>query len=183
MVRLVEAMQARPDLGVVALVVSNLPGVAGLGKARALGVPTHVEDHRAYAGDRARFETVLTGVLSEARIDVLCLAGFMRILTAPFVSRYAARMLNIHPSLLPKFRGLDTHSRALAAGETEHGCTVHLVTPELDDGPVLGQGTVPVLADDTPETLAKRVQAMEHRLYPAVLYRYLEGTKAPLHLS
>ena len=181
MVRLVESMTgdhpARP-----VLVLSNVPGAGGLAKAEAAGVPTAVVDHRAYA-DRAAFEAALTAALGPARPDLVCLAGFMRVLTGGFVAGWSGRMLNIHPSLLPKFRGLDTHARALAAGETRHGCTVHEVTPDLDAGPILGQAEVPVRPDDTAETLAARVQAAEHRLYPAVLRRVAEGERRPLHLG
>jgi phosphoribosylglycinamide formyltransferase-1 len=181
MVSLVESMvgdhPARP-----CLVISNLPDAGGLAKARALGVPTAVVDHRPYKGDRAAFEAELARVVDAARPEILCLAGFMRVLTEGFVGRYQGRMLNIHPSLLPKYRGLHTHARALAAGDAEHGCTVHEVTPELDDGPILGQARVPVLAGDTPESLAARVLVEEHRLYPAVLRRFAAGDRTPLFL-
>ncbi|WP_420398366.1 phosphoribosylglycinamide formyltransferase [Nioella sp.] len=181
MVSLVESMTgdhpARP-----CLVISNLPEAGGLAKARAMGVPTAVVDHRPFKGDRAAFETELAQVVDGARPDILCLAGFMRVLTGGFVGRYQGRMLNIHPSLLPKYRGLHTHARALEAGDAEHGCTVHEVTPELDDGPILGQARVPVLADDTPETLAARVLVEEHRLYPAVLRRFAAGDRTPILL-
>lgn len=181
MLRLVESMTgdhpARP-----VLVLSNVPGAGGLAKAEAAGVPTAVVDHRAYA-DRAAFEAALQSTLAPAQPDLICLAGFMRVLTPGFVAAWEGRMLNIHPSLLPKFRGLDTHARALAAGETRHGCTVHEVTPDLDAGPVLGQAEVPVRPDDTPDTLAARVQAAEHRLYPAVLRRVAEGDRSPLRFA
>ncbi|MEM0937772.1 MAG: phosphoribosylglycinamide formyltransferase [Pseudomonadota bacterium] len=182
MVRLVEALRVPDSPAVPALVLSNVPGVAGLVKAAALGVPATTVDHRRFAKDRAAFEAAVDRALRESHADLLCLAGFMRILTAGFVERWAGRILNIHPSLLPKYRGLDTHARVLAAGDPEHGCTVHLVTPELDDGPILGQAKLTVRAEDTPETLAARVQALEHRLYPTVLARYLAGEKAPLLL-
>ena len=120
--------------------------------------------------------------LDAARPDIICLAGFMRILTPGFVQHYQGRMLNIHPSLLPKYKGLHTHKRALEAGEAQHGCTVHLVTPELDDGPILGQASVPVQPDDTPEKLAARVLQQEHSLYPAVLRRFALGDTSPLIL-
>ncbi|MEO1676949.1 MAG: phosphoribosylglycinamide formyltransferase [Pseudomonadota bacterium] len=175
MVKLVEALQGAPDAGHAALVVSNVPGAAGLAKAEALGVPAIAVDHRAYGKDRAAFERALEAALAPYGPDILCLAGFMRVLTEGFVAPRAGRILNVHPSLLPAYRGLNTHARALAAGDTEHGCTVHLVTPELDDGPILGRARVPVDPDDTPETLATRVLAAEHRLYPAVLLRYLRG--------
>ena len=181
MVRLVESMTgAHPARPV--LVLSNRPGAGGLCRAEALGVPTAVVDHRPFGRDRAAFEAALQAALAPHRPDLLCLAGFMRVLSAAFVARWPGRILNIHPSLLPKYRGLDTHARALAAGETRHGCTVHEVTPDLDAGPVLGQAEVPVRPDDTPATLAARVQAAEHRLYPAVLRRVAEGDRRPLAL-
>jgi phosphoribosylglycinamide formyltransferase-1 len=183
MVRLVEALQAPDSPGAAVLVVSNVPGAAGLARAEALGVPVATVDHRPFGRDRAAFEAALGAALAPQAPDVICLAGFMRILTPGFVQAWAGRMLNVHPSLLPKYPGRDTHARALAAGEAEHGCTVHIVTPELDAGPILGQGRVPVQPGDTEATLAKRVQAMEHRLYPAVLRRFLEGQTAPLHLG
>lgn len=183
MVRLVEALQEADSPGAAVLVASNVPGAAGLARAEALGVPVATVDHRPFGRDRAAFEAALDAALAPHAPEVICLAGFMRILTPGFVEARAGRILNVHPSLLPKYRGRDTHARALAAGETEHGCTVHVVTPELDDGPVLGQGRVPVLPGDTAETLAARVQAMEHRLYPAVLTRILRGETAPLHLG
>lgn len=179
MVELVRSMvgdhPARP-----VLVVSNDPDAGGLARARDLGLPTAAVDHRPFKGDRAAFEDVLHATLSEARPDILCLAGFMRILTAGFIDRWEGRMLNIHPSLLPKYRGLHTHARALAAGDTEAGCSVHLVTAELDDGPILGQAHVPVEPADTAETLAARVLKAEHRLYPAVLRRFAMGERTPL---
>lgn len=163
------------------LVVSNVPGAGGLAKAAALGVPTATVDHKAYP-DRAAFEAALTEVLERARPDLICLAGFMRVLTPAFVARWAGRMLNIHPSLLPKHPGLNTHARALAAGDAEAGCTVHEVTADLDAGPILGQARVPVLPGDTPATLAARVLEMEHRLYPAVLRRVAAGDRTPVLL-
>lgn len=181
MVKLVESMTgdhpARP-----VLVLSNDPAAQGLKRAAALGVPTAAVDHRPFAQDRAGFEAALERALAPARPDILCLAGFMRILTPAFVARHAGRILNIHPSLLPKFKGLHTHARALAAGETEHGCTVHEVTADLDDGPILGQARVAVLAGDTEATLAARVLQMEHRLYPAVLRRFAAGDRTPVFL-
>ncbi len=164
------------------LVLSNDPDAGGLEKAAGLGIATAAVDHRPYAGDRGAFEAALSVPLEAARPDLICLAGFMRILTPPFIERWHGRMLNIHPSLLPKYRGLDTHARALAAGDREAGCTVHEVTANLDDGPVRGQARVPVAAGDTPETLAARVLAMEHRLYPAVLRRVAEGDPRPVLL-
>lgn len=165
------------------LVLSNDPDAAGLARAAQRGVPVASVDHRPFAGDRAAFEAALMQPLEAAQPDILCLAGFMRVLTPGFVTRWQGRMLNIHPSLLPKYRGLRTHERAIAAGDREHGCTVHEVTPELDDGPILGQARVPVLDDDTQETLAARVLEQEHRLYPAVLRRFACGSRAPLFLE
>ncbi len=154
------------------LVLSNRPGAGGLARAETLGVPTAVVDHRPFGKDRHAFEAALDQALAPFRPDILCTAGFMRILTAEFVQRREGRMLNIHPSLLPKYRGLNTHARALAAGDREAGCSVHLVTAELDGGPVLGQARVPILPGDTPETLARRVLKEEHRLFPAVLREF-----------
>lgn len=182
MVKLVESMTgdhpARP-----VLVLSNNAGASGLAKAAEMGVPTAVVDHRPFKGDREAFQEALQAELVKAAPDILCLAGFMRVLTASFVQNWQGRMLNIHPSLLPKYRGLHTHARALEAGDAEHGCTVHEVTPELDEGPILGQAVVPVRAGDTPDDLAARVLVQEHRLYPAVLRRFAEGNRETLRLS
>lgn len=182
MVALAESMvgdhPARP-----VLVLSNVPGAGGLAKARALGIPTAVVDHRAFKGDRPGFEAALTAALEPADPDVICLAGFMRILTPAFTQAWAGRVLNIHPSLLPKYPGLHTHARALAAGDAVAGCSVHEVTEDLDGGPVLGQARVPVLPGDTPETLAARVLEQEHKLYPAVLRRFVVGDKTPVMLG
>ena len=182
MVKLVEDMTgnhpARP-----CLVLSNKPDAGGLARAAEMGVPTTVVDHRPFGKDRPAFEAALQEALTKAQPDLICLAGFMRVLTGGFVRKWEGRMLNIHPSLLPKYRGLHTHQRALEAGDTEHGCTVHEVTPELDDGPILGQATVPVRPGDTPDGLAARVLTQEHRLYPAVLRRFAAGNREPLHLS
>jgi phosphoribosylglycinamide formyltransferase-1 len=165
------------------LVLSNDANAGGLKKAAALGVATAVVDHKPFGTDRAAFETELIRPLQSAGTDIVCLAGFMRVLTAGFVGHWQGRMLNIHPSLLPKYRGLRTHARALAAGDLEHGCTVHEVTPELDEGPILGQARVPVLPGDTPETLAARVLVQEHLLYPAVLRRFAAGDRTPIYMS
>jgi phosphoribosylglycinamide formyltransferase 1 len=164
------------------LVASNDPQAGGLAKAAALGIATAAVDHRPFGRDRAGFEAELARVIDAAQPDILCLAGFMRVLTADFVSRYAGRMLNIHPSLLPKYPGLHTHQRALDAGDAEAGCTVHEVTADLDAGPMLGQARVPVLPGDTADSLAARVLVQEHRLYPAVLRRFAEGERGLLHL-
>ncbi|MFP7570619.1 phosphoribosylglycinamide formyltransferase [Marivita sp. S2033] len=157
------------------LVLSNRPDAGGLEKARARNIPTAVVDHRRFGSDRAAFEAALTDVLEQARPDILCLAGFMRVLTEGFVSRWEGKVLNIHPSLLPKYKGLHTHARAIEAGDPEAGCSVHEVTAELDGGRVLGQARVPVLPDDTAATLAARVLVKEHALYPAVLRRFASG--------
>ena len=164
------------------LVASNDPEAMGLAKAAALGVPTVAVDHRPFRGDRAAFEAELLKPILAAQPDILCLAGFMRVLTPAFVGRCQGRMLNIHPSLLPKYPGLHTHQRALDAGDTEAGCTVHEVTPVLDDGPILGQARVPIRPGDTAETLAARVLVMEHRLYPAVLRHFAAGDRTPVCL-
>lgn len=165
------------------LVLSNDANAGGLTKAAAQDVPTAAVDHRPFKGDRPAFEAELMKPLLDAKPDILCLAGFMRVLTGGFVSHWQGRMLNIHPSLLPKYKGLHTHARALAAGDTEHGCTVHQVTAALDDGPVLGQATVQILQGDTAETLAARVLEQEHRLYPAVLRRFANGDHTPVVLT
>jgi len=141
-----------------------------------------VVDHRPFKGDRPAFEAALQDTLAAHEPDIICLAGFMRVLTEGFVQNWQGRILNIHPSLLPKYKGLKTHARAIEAQDTEAGCTVHEVTPALDDGPVLGQARVPVLPDDTPDSLANRVLEQEHRLYPAVLRRFAEGDRRPVIL-
>lgn len=182
MVRLVEDMADPAHPARPVLVLANDPAAGGLEKARALGVATAVVDHRPFKGDRAAFEAAIQAELDRVEPDILCLAGFMRVLTGDFVRRWEGRMLNIHPSLLPKYRGLHTHARALEAGEREHGCTVHEVTAELDDGPILGQARVPVQPGDTPQTLAARVLVQEHRLYPAVLRRFAAGDRRPVLL-
>lgn len=164
------------------LVLSNDPAAAGLARAAELGIATAAVDHRPFGPDRAAFEAELLKPLLAAKPDILCLAGFMRVLTPAFVERFRGRMLNIHPSLLPKYPGLHTHARALAAGDAEAGCTVHEVTPVLDDGPILGQARVRVAPDDTPETLAAKVLTQEHRLYPAVLRRFAGGDRRPIFL-
>jgi phosphoribosylglycinamide formyltransferase-1 len=144
------------------------------GLRRVPGIPGTAVERREYPS-RAAFEDALDAATRAAGAELICLAGFMRILSPAFVARWEGRILNIHPSMLPSFRGLDTHARALAAGVKLHGATVHLVTPELDDGPILAQAAVPVLPDDTAETLAARVLAVEHRLYPAALARFVRG--------
>ena len=164
------------------LVASNDPAARGLSRAAGAGVAVAAVDHRGFGGDRAAFEAALLLPILACDPDIICLAGFMRVLTPDFVARFEGRMLNIHPSLLPKYPGLHTHARALAAGDNRAGCTVHLVTPVLDVGPILGQATVPVLPGDTVQALADRVLLQEHRLYPAVLRRFAGGDTTPLNL-
>jgi len=180
MAALIDSMAEEGHPAEPVLVVSNNPDAGGLDKARDRGVETAVVDHRKFHGDRAAFEDALHERLEQAAPDIVCLAGFMRILDEPFVARWDGRMLNIHPSLLPKYPGLDTHARALRAGDAETGCTVHEVTSELDGGPILGQARVPVRSGDTPEKLAARVLEKEHILYPKVLRRFIEGEKSPI---
>ena len=157
----------------VAAVISNEPAAKGLATACIHGVTTAVVDHRAF-GDRAAFDAALAGEIDRHQPDLVVLAGFMRILTDAFVNRYHGRLLNIHPSLLPAFPGLDTHRRALEAGARIHGCTVHFVTPALDHGPIVIQAAVPVLPDDTEERLAARVLTEEHRIYPQAVRWFCE---------
>ena len=153
----------------ISLVISNRPDAAGLAHAQAEGIPTAVVDHKNYGKDREAFERALQAVLETHRIDLVCLAGFMRLLSPWLVERWHDRMLNIHPALLPAFKGLDTHRRALATGVKLHGATVHLVVPDVDSGPIIVQEAVPVLAGDTVETLSARVLEVEHRIYPEAL--------------
>lgn len=158
----------------VAAVISNRPGVHGLERARQAGVPALELDHKYFA-DRSAFETALIEMIDRQQPDLVVLAGFMRVLTAGFTEHYRGRLLNIHPSLLPKFRGLHTHERAIAAGETEHGASIHFVTAELDGGPVIVRARVPLLPGDDPDTLAARVLEQEHRLYPLAIRWFAEG--------
>jgi formyltetrahydrofolate-dependent phosphoribosylglycinamide formyltransferase len=153
----------------VVLVLSNKPDAGGLALAENMGVATAVVDHTPFGKDRAAHEQAIQSTLDAHRVEVVALAGYMRLLTPFLVGRWAGRMLNIHPSLLPKYPGLDTHARALAAGDAEAGCTVHLVTDGVDEGPVLGQARVPIEPGDTPGTLARRVLSAEHELYPRAL--------------
>ncbi len=164
----------------VCLVAANDPDAEGLTLASAEGVPTFALSHRGMT--RADHDAVMEKAAKEAGAQYIVLAGYMRILSPEFVSRWQGRMLNIHPSLLPKYPGLDTHARALAAGDAGAGCSVHEVTADLDAGPVLGQARVPVHPDDTRDTLAARVLAAEHRLYPAVLRRHAAGDRRPILL-
>jgi phosphoribosylglycinamide formyltransferase-1 len=164
------------------LVVSNKPAAGGLAKAEGLGIPTTVVSHKDYPHDKPAFEAALQNALIAAAPDVICLAGFMRVLSAEFVAKWDGRILNIHPSLLPKYKGLDTHARALAAGDAIHGCTAHEVTATLDDGPILGQAQIEVLPGDTPDALAARLLPLEHALYPEVLRRFVVGDRTVVHL-
>ena len=172
---LIEAAKAQDYPAEIALVVSNRPDAPGLGLARAAGIATAIVDHTTFRADRAGFERALDAQLQSQRIDLVCLAGFMRLLTPWLVTRWQGRMLNIHPALLPQFKGLHTHRRALAAGVAQHGATVHFVVPEMDSGPIIAQETVPVLPNDTEDTLAARVLQVEHRLYPQALRQVAEG--------
>jgi formyltetrahydrofolate-dependent phosphoribosylglycinamide formyltransferase len=167
----------------IVLVLSNRPDAGGLAIAAAAGVPARAIDHKAFGADRAAHEAALDAALREAGVEIVCLAGYMRLLTPFLVGAWAGRMLNIHPSLLPSFPGLDTHNRALAAGVCLHGCTVHLVTDGVDEGAILAQAAVPVLPGDTEESLAARVLAQEHLLYPAALRAMAGGEAVPAHAS
>lgn len=165
---ILDACQTGFIAGRVSAVISNKAGVYGLERAAAAGVKTLVLDHKAYA-DRASYDQALMAAIDAEKADLVVLAGFMRILTPEFVSHYQGRLLNIHPSLLPKYQGLNTHQRAIDAGDTEHGCSVHFVTAELDGGPVVLQAKVPVFSDDDAAAVAARVHEQEHRIYPLVV--------------
>ena len=169
MAALIEAAKDGDYPAEIALVLSNRPDAGGLLVAQAEGIATCVVDHTVFGKDRAAFGRALQSALDKNRIDIVCLAGFMRLLTADFVEHWRGRMLNIHPALLPAFKGLDTHKRALEAGVTTHGATVHLVVPEMDSGPIVAQAAVAVLPGDSEAALAARVLAVEHRIYPAAL--------------
>jgi phosphoribosylglycinamide formyltransferase-1 len=174
MAALIDAAR-KPDYPAeIVLVISNRPEAAGLVSARQKGIQTAVIDHKTFA-TRDAFDAALEARLAKARVEVICLAGFMRMLTTPFVERWRGRMLNVHPSLLPALKGLDTHARALAEGVKLHGCTVHFVAPELDSGPIILQAEVPVLDGDDEKSLAARVLAEEHRIYPEALKLLAEG--------
>jgi phosphoribosylglycinamide formyltransferase-1 len=169
MAALVEAAKAHDYPAEIALVLSNRADAAGLAHAEHQRVPAAVLDHRPFGKDRAAFERALQAIVDQHHIDLVCLGGFMRLFTAELVLRWQGRMLNIHPSLLPAFKGLDPHGQALAAGVRITGATVHFVTPDTDSGPIIAQAAVPVHNDDTAETLAARVLAVEHRIYPLAL--------------
>jgi phosphoribosylglycinamide formyltransferase 1 len=175
MVALIEAARATDYPAAIVLVASNRSDAAGLGLARAAGIETAIVDHRQFGEDREAFERTLDAQLQKHRIDLVCLAGFMRLLTPDFVRQWSGRMLNIHPALLPQFKGLHTHRRALEAGAKQHGATVHFVVAEMDSGPIVAQESVPVLEGDTEETLAQRVLEVEHRIYPEALRLVAEG--------
>ena len=169
MTALIKAAKEPSYPAAIALVLSNRTDAAGLAHARAAGIPTAIIEHAAYGSDRERFERAMQEVLDQYRIDLVCLAGFMRLLTPWFVTRWEGRMLNIHPALLPAFKGLDTHRRALSAGVKIHGASVHIVAAEMDSGPIIAQGAVAVREDDDAESLAARVLDVEHRIYPMAL--------------
>ena len=169
MAALIEAAKDKDYPAEIALVLSNRPDAAGLKTAQAAGIATEIVDHTQFGKDRAAFERSLQAALEKHRIEIVCLAGFMRILTGDFVNRWQERIINIHPALLPAFKGLDTHARALAAGVKIHGASVHFVVAEMDSGPIIVQGAVPVRDDDTEAALAARVLAVEHRIYPLAL--------------
>jgi phosphoribosylglycinamide formyltransferase 1 len=163
----------------IMLVVANRPQAEGLAKARAAGIRALAIDHRDFGRDRAAHEAAIDAALRAAKVEIVCLAGYMRLLTPFLVDAWAGRMLNIHPSLLPSFPGLDTHARALSAGVKLHGCTVHLVTQEMDAGPILAQAAVPVLPNDTEQTLSARVLRQEHLIYTAALAAFATHSPAP----
>src|SRR6266436_3504346 len=169
MAALIEAAKDAAFPAAIVLVLSNRPAAAGLGLARSAAIATAAVDHAGYGEDREAFERKMQETLEAHRVELVCLAGFMRLLTPWFVGRWQERMINIHPALLPAFKGLDTHRRALAAGVKIHGASVHFVVPDMDAGPIIAQGAVAVHDDDTAATLAARVLAVEHRIYPAAL--------------
>jgi phosphoribosylglycinamide formyltransferase 1 len=169
MAALIEAARDKSYPAEIVLVLSNRPDAGGLLVARAAGIATDVVDHAAFGKDRAAFEAALQTVLIKNRIEIVCLAGFMRLLTATFVRQWQNRLLNIHPALLPAFKGLDTHKRVLDAGTKIHGATVHFVVAEMDSGPIIAQGAVAVESGDSEEALAMRVLKVEHRIYPLAL--------------
>jgi phosphoribosylglycinamide formyltransferase 1 len=175
MTALIEAAKAQDYPAEIVLVISNRSDAIGLTYARESGITTALIDHRTFGNDREAFERALDAELTAQRIDLVCLAGFMRLLTPWFVTRWSGRLLNIHPALLPEFKGLHTHRRALAAGAKRHGATVHFVVAETDSGPIIAQESVPVVEGDSEETLAARVLEIEHRIYPQALRLVAEG--------
>lgn len=170
---LIDAAQAEDYPAEIALVISNKAKAYGLERAKAANIKTCVISHKDY-DSRDAFDAGLNAALRDNKIEIVCLAGFMRILTQGFVEKWAGKMLNIHPSLLPDYKGLNVQQRAIDAGEKESGCTVHVVTPELDDGPIIDQSRVPILPDDTSDTLSARIQIKEHTLYPSSLKKFIE---------
>ncbi len=175
MAALIDAAKDKNYPAEIALVLSNRPDAGGLATARDAGIATHAVDHKPFGKDRAAFDQAMQKVLETHRVDLVCLAGFMRLLSPAFVAQWQERMLNIHPALLPAFKGLDTHQRALDAAAKVHGATVHFVVPEMDAGPIIVQGAVAVRADDDEESLAARVLAVEHRIYPQALALVAQG--------
>jgi phosphoribosylglycinamide formyltransferase-1 len=175
MTALIEAAKAKDYPAEIVLVVSNRPEALGLARARQAGIATALVDHTVFGKNREAFERALDAELQARQIDIVCLAGFMRLLTPWFVQRWSGRMINIHPALLPQFKGLDTHRRALEAGVEEHGATVHFVSTGMDEGPVILQKSVPVLGSDTEASLAARVLEVEHQIYPQALRLVAEG--------
>ena len=175
MAALIEAAKAKDYPAEIVLVVSNRPEAGGLLVARAAGIATETVDHTKFSGDRNRFEHEIQSLLEKYRIEIICLAGFMRLLTADLLERWQWRILNIHPALLPDFKGLDTHKRVIDADVKIHGATVHFVVPELDSGPVIAQGAINVRPGDSEEALAVRVLKVEHRIYPLALKLVAEG--------
>ena len=173
MAALIEAARAEDCPYKVVLVASNDPAAAGLAAARAAGFATFAHSHKGFA--REAFDRIIDGALREAGVRYVALAGYMRILSSQFIAGWEGRILNIHPSLLPLYKGLDTHARAIAAGDAEAGCSVHLVTPELDDGEVIAQARVPILPGDGATELAERILKEEHRIYPAALAAYIRA--------
>ncbi|MFJ3258996.1 phosphoribosylglycinamide formyltransferase [Pseudomonas sp. NPDC086581] len=171
---LIDSLAGADTPAVIRAVISNRADAYGLERARKAGIETHFLDHKSYA-DRESFDAALIQAIDGFDADLVLLAGFMRILSADFVRHYQGRLLNIHPSLLPKYKGLHTHQRALEAGDAEHGCSVHFVTEELDGGPLVVQAAIPVESDDTPETLAQRVHVQEHVIYPLAMRWFAEG--------
>ena len=177
MASLLDAAAAPDYPAQIALVLSSRPDAGGIARASEAGIPTAVVDHKSYP-DREAFERAMDAALVEAGIEIVCLAGFMRVLTPWFVSRWVGRMINIHPSLLPLFRGTHTHRQALDAGVLVHGCTVHYVVPELDAGPIIAQACIPVYPGDDEDALAARVLVEEHRVYPEALSLLASGRVA-----
>jgi phosphoribosylglycinamide formyltransferase-1 len=175
MASLIDAARAPDYPAEIVLVLSNRPDALGLGRARDAGIEARAIDHRPFGRDRAAHEAAINAALTAAGVEIVCLAGYLRLLTPLLVDAWHGRMLNIHPSLLPAFPGLHTHARAIAAGVKLHGCTVHLVTQQMDDGAILAQAAVPVLEGDTEEMLAERVLVREHAIYPAALAAFASG--------